>query len=144
MRSTTLMSLEVFWYSVGMKLRTSMCDTYKLVGMKWRTSMCVTYKVVEMKWRTSMCVTYKLVGMKWRTSMCVTYKLVGMKWRTSMCVTYKRDNSHFIMYLCPSACIKGSLGVRDSQKLPWDFQKSMRGSLGLPTFKDIQSFITKI
>ena len=36
-----------------------------------------------------------------------------------------------------SACIKGSLGVRDSQKLPWDFQKSMPGSLGLPTFKDI-------
>ena len=24
-----------------------------------------------------------------------------------------------------SACIKGSLGVRDSQKLPWDFQKSV-------------------
>ena len=41
---------------------------------------------------------------------------------------------------CPSGCsvcIKGSLGVRDSQKLPWDFQKSMPGSLGLPTFKDI-------
>ena len=36
-----------------------------------------------------------------------------------------------------SVCIKGSLGVRDSQKLPWDFQKSMSGSLGLPTFKDI-------
>ena len=36
-----------------------------------------------------------------------------------------------------SACIKGSLGVRDSKKLPWDFQKSMPGSLGLPTFKDI-------
>ena len=36
-----------------------------------------------------------------------------------------------------SACIKGSLGVRDSQKLAWDFQKSMPGSLGLPTFKDI-------
>ena len=34
-----------------------------------------------------------------------------------------------------SACIKGSLGVRDFQKLPWDFQKSMPG-LGLPTFKD--------
>ena len=27
--------------------------------------------------------------------------------------------------------------VRDSQKLSWDFQKSMPGSLGLPTFKDI-------
>ena len=37
----------------------------------------------------------------------------------------------------PSACIKGSLGVRDFQKLSWDFQKSMPGSLGLPTFKDI-------
>ena len=36
-----------------------------------------------------------------------------------------------------SACIKGSLGVRDSQKLPWDFQKSAPGSLGLPSFKDI-------
>ena len=36
-----------------------------------------------------------------------------------------------------SACIKGSLGVRDSQKLPWDFQTSLLGSLGLPTFKDI-------
>ena len=36
-----------------------------------------------------------------------------------------------------SACIKGSLGVRNSQKLPWDFQKSVPGSLGLPTFKDI-------
>ena len=36
-----------------------------------------------------------------------------------------------------SACIKGSLGVRDSQKLPWNFQKSMPGSLGLPIFKDI-------
>ena len=36
-----------------------------------------------------------------------------------------------------SACIKGSLGVRDSQKLSWDFQKSMPGSLGLPAFKDI-------
>ena len=36
-----------------------------------------------------------------------------------------------------SACIKGSLGVRDSQKLPWDFQKSMPGSLGFPNFKDI-------
>ena len=33
-----------------------------------------------------------------------------------------------------SACIKGSLGVRDSQKLPWDFKKSMPGSLGLPTY----------
>ena len=43
-----------------------------------------------------------------------------------------------------SACIKGSLGVSDSQKLPRDFQKSMSGSLGLPTFKDILSFITKI
>ena len=43
--------------------------------------------------------------------------------------------SHYIMHI--SACIKGSLGVRDSQKLPWDFQKSMPGSLGLPTFKDI-------
>ena len=30
--------------------------------------------------------------------------------------------------------IKGSLGVRDSQKLPWDFQKSVPGSLGLPSF----------
>ena len=36
-----------------------------------------------------------------------------------------------------SACIKGSLGVGDSQKLPWDFLKSMPGSLRLPTFKDI-------
>ena len=37
-----------------------------------------------------------------------------------------------------SACIKGSLGVRDSQqKLPWDFQNFMPGSLRLPTFKDI-------
>ena len=36
-----------------------------------------------------------------------------------------------------SACIKGSLGVRDSQNLPWDFQKSMPGSLGLLTFQDI-------
>ena len=35
-----------------------------------------------------------------------------------------------------SACIQGSLGVR-LPKLPWDFQKSMPGSLGLPTFKDI-------
>ena len=42
-----------------------------------------------------------------------------------------------------SACIKESLGVRDSQKLPLDFQKSMPGSLGLPTFKDILSFIIK-
>ena len=33
--------------------------------------------------------------------------------------------------------IKGSLGVRDSQKLSWDFQKSMPGSLGLTTFKYI-------
>ena len=30
--------------------------------------------------------------------------------------------------------LKG-LGVRDPQKLPWDFQKSMPGSLGLPTLK---------
>ena len=44
----------------------------------------------------------------------------------------------------PSACINGSLGVRDSQKLPLDFQKSMPGSLGLPTLKDIWSFTTKI
>ena len=36
-----------------------------------------------------------------------------------------------------TACIKGSWGVRDSQTLPWDFQKSMPGSLGLPTFKGI-------
>ena len=36
-----------------------------------------------------------------------------------------------------SACIKGSLGVRDSQKLPWDIQKSMPGSVGLQTFKGI-------
>ena len=36
-----------------------------------------------------------------------------------------------------SACIKGSLGVRDSQKLSRDFQKSMPGSLGLPALKDI-------
>ena len=43
-----------------------------------------------------------------------------------------------------SACIKGSLGIRDSQTLPWDFQKSMPGSLGLPTFKDMLSFITNI
>ena len=42
-----------------------------------------------------------------------------------------------ILALIYSACIKGSLGVRDSQKLPWDFQKSMPESLGLPTFKDI-------
>ena len=28
-----------------------------------------------------------------------------------------------------SVCIKGSLGVRDSKKLLWDFQKSMPGSL---------------
>ena len=39
--------------------------------------------------------------------------------------------------LAYSACIKGSLGVKDSQKLPWDFQKSMPGSLGPPTFKNI-------
>ena len=43
-----------------------------------------------------------------------------------------------------SACIKGSLGVRDSQKLPWNFQKSMPGCLGLPTFKDVELFIAKI
>ena len=42
-----------------------------------------------------------------------------------------------ITELSGSTCIKGSLGVRDSQKLPWDFQKSMPESLGLPTFKDI-------
>ena len=46
-----------------------------------------------------------------------------------------RIQSSFI--LTTSACIKGSLGVRDSQKLPWDFQKSVPGSLGLSTFKDI-------
>ena len=42
-----------------------------------------------------------------------------------------------IVHIHSSACIKGSPGVRDSQKLPWDFQKSVPGSLGLPSFKDI-------
>ena len=32
------------------------------------------------------------------------------------------------------ACIKRSLGLPE---LPWDFQKSMPGSLGLPPYKDI-------
>ena len=45
---------------------------------------------------------------------------------------------NFLEVARASACIKGSLlEVRDSQKLSWDFQKSMPGSLGLPTFKDI-------
>ena len=44
----------------------------------------------------------------------------------------------------PSACIKESLGVRDSQKLPWGFQNSVPGSLGLPNFKDIRPFIKRI
>ena len=47
------------------------------------------------------------------------------------------------LYVECSACIKGSLGVRDSQKLPWDFHKSVPGSLGLPSFKDIWPFIIR-
>ena len=42
-----------------------------------------------------------------------------------------------------SACIKGSLGVRDAQKIALGLPKINTRSLGLPTFKDIP-FITKI
>ena len=43
-----------------------------------------------------------------------------------------------------SACIMENLGVRDSQILPWDFQISVPGSQGLPTFKHILPFIKRI
>ena len=45
---------------------------------------------------------------------------------------------------CPVLVLREVWESETSKKLPWDFQKLMPGSLGLPTFKDIQSFITKI
>ena len=42
-----------------------------------------------------------------------------------VCTNFQNPGSNSLA----SACIKGNLGVRASQKLPWDFQKSMPGSL---------------
>ena len=48
----------------------------------------------------------------------------------------------YMLHACPgiqgfytSVCINGSLGVRDSQILPWDFLKSMPGSSGVPMIR---------
>ena len=74
-------------------------------------------------------------------------KCLSFAWQCplSYCFIYSKTYQLLqVAIVVPSACIKGSLGVIDSQKLPWDFQKSMPGSLGLLTFKDVQSFITKL
>ena len=58
-------------------------------------------------------------------------------WQLVQALHTRTQNNMHVFCAEASACIKGSLGVRDSQKLPWGFQKSMPGSLGLPIFKDI-------
>ena len=50
------------------------------------------------------------------------------EWKLSAIDPHDRHTWRSGVRSAASACIKGSLGVRDSQKLPWDFQKSMPGS----------------
>ena len=63
----------------------------------------------------------------------IKYGNIGVYLKAKMHTHMKRFKQ--ILLCLNSACIKGSLGVRNSPKLPWDFQKSVPGSLGLPSFK---------
>ena len=74
-------------------------------------------------------------GLLWPVDVSKNYWLSGkIQMPSSMVFSFIHQNT---LTTLTSACIKGNLGVKDSQKLPWDFQKPMPGSLGLPTFKDI-------
>ena len=50
------------------------------------------------------------------------------------CLQYLQTALTVFTLSISSACIKESLGVRDSQKLPWDFQKINARKSGTPNF----------
>ena len=62
------------------------------------------------------------------------YKTINHRQQQRKLITSLHGTFFLSLNIAVLALTKGSLGVRDSQKLPWNFQKSMPVSLGLPTF----------